>query len=98
MAAVFGKLEEFDSSRELWVHYVKRLEQFFAANDLKDGGRRRAIFLSAVGVSTYRLLRNLVSPKIPGEVPYDNLIKSANRSFLPSSFGNRSEVQVSLSV
>ena len=58
MAAVFGKLEEFDSSRELWAHYVECLEQFFAANDLKDGGRRRAIFMSAVGVSTYRLLRN----------------------------------------
>ena len=84
MAAVFGKLEEFDSSRDLWAHYVERLEQFFAANDLEDGGKRRAIFLSAVGVSTYRLLRNLVSPKILGEVPYDHLIQVLTAHFCPA--------------
>ena len=84
MAAVFGKLEEFDSSRELWAHYVQRLEQFFAANHLKDGGRRRAIFLLAAGVSTYRLLRNLVSAKIPGEVPYDHLIQALTAHFCPA--------------
>ena len=84
MAAVFGKLEEFVSSRELLAHYVERLGQFFAANDLKDGGRWRAIFLSAVGVSAYRLLRNLASPKIPGEVPYDDLIQVLTTHFCPA--------------
>ena len=49
MVEVFSKLEEFDSSRELWAHYLERLKRFFAANDLKDGSRRRAFFLSAVG-------------------------------------------------
>ena len=68
----------------MWAHYVERLEQFFAANDLKDGGRRRAIFLSAVGVSTYRLLRNLVSPRIPGEVPYDHLMQALTAHFCPA--------------
>ena len=40
-----GSFRHVGRVRELWA---QRPEQFFAANDLKDGGWQRAIFLLAV--------------------------------------------------
>ena len=34
MAAILGKIEEFDRSKEEWPQYVERLGHFFAANDI----------------------------------------------------------------
>ena len=32
MMATFGKIDEFDASKEEWSQYVERLTQFFLAN------------------------------------------------------------------
>ena len=34
MAAVFGRIDEFDSKKEDWPQYVERLDHFFAANGI----------------------------------------------------------------
>ena len=34
MAALLGKIEQFDLEQEEWLQYVERLEQFFEANDI----------------------------------------------------------------
>ena len=44
----------------------------------------RAVFLSVVGASTYRILRNLVAPKKPGEKTYDELIDALSSHFKPT--------------
>ena len=63
MATVtFGQLQEFDRSKE---EYEEWLGHFFVANEIVDDDKKRAVFLSIIGVSTYRLLHNLVSPKKP---------------------------------
>ena len=59
MAALLGKIENFDPDQEEWPQYVERLEQFFEANDLTGESKevkRRATFLSVIGPAPYKLL------------------------------------------
>ena len=51
MAAVLGKIEQFDAELEEWPQYVERLQFFFAANGIEDAGKKRSVFLSVVGPS-----------------------------------------------
>ena len=75
MAAVFGKIEEFDSEKEDWPNYVERLSHFFTANSITTDEQKLAVFLSVIGPATYKLLRNLVAPKKPGEKSFDDLVQ-----------------------
>lgn len=45
------------------ANYVERLEQFFAANEVKDE-KKVAVFLSIIGPTTYGVLKNLVQPDL----------------------------------
>ena len=49
MAAVFGRIDEFDSKKEDWPQYVERLDHFFAANGITDADKKRSIFLTVIG-------------------------------------------------
>ena len=69
-----GKLSEFDSTSEDWPSYVERMEQYFAANDVGDETKKRAILLSVCGSSTYRLIRSLLAPVKPGEKSYSDIV------------------------
>lgn len=53
MAAILGKVEEFDSKKEEWSQYVERLDHFFAANVIEDAARKRSVFLSVIGPAPY---------------------------------------------
>ena len=75
MASNFGKVEEFSSEND-WTEYTERLEQYFLANDVVDGAKKRAILLSSVGSKTYGLLRSLVAPKKPADKSFDDLVKT----------------------
>eukprot|EP00731_Ephydatia_muelleri_P001907 Em0001g1907a len=75
MAAHYGRLTDFDRGVEEWVTYIERLEQYFAANEIADNGKKRAILLSACGAATYRLIRTLVSPSKPGEKSFTEIVK-----------------------
>ena len=73
MASNFGKVKEYDASRETWSNYVERLEFFFIANGINDATIKRAILLSASGPETYNLCRSLCSPELPSTKTYDEL-------------------------
>ena len=45
MASSHGKLGEFMVSKEDWKSYTECLQQYFAANDIDNAGKRRAILL-----------------------------------------------------
>ena len=40
MAAMLGKLEEFDATKEDWPQYVERLGYFFKANGITEAGKK----------------------------------------------------------
>lgn len=63
-----GLINVFNHETHDWVLYKGRLEQWFLANDITDdvdksGAKRRAILLSSLAETTYRLVRDLALPK-----------------------------------
>ena len=72
--ATHGSIGEFDGSAEGWTTYIERLECYFAANDVADAGKRRAILLACYGSATYGLIRSLATPNKLTAVPYQELV------------------------
>ncbi|XP_062589261.1 uncharacterized protein K02A2.6-like [Saccostrea cucullata] len=77
-----GKVGEFNESTESFANYVERLEQFFAANEVKDQ-KKVAVFLSIIGPTTYGVLKNLVQPALPKEKEYKDLVQVLRGYYMP---------------
>ena len=67
-APLLGSISEFDSEKEEWQQYAKRLDHFFTANEITDANKKKAVFLSVLGPSTYKLLTNLIAPAEPDTI------------------------------
>ena len=76
-----GAISAFNPAQEEWDEYVERLQHYFTANDILAEDKRRAILLTAVGPSTYRLIRTLVAPAKVTEV--DEIVAKAKAHFCP---------------
>ena len=76
MAVAFGKVNGFNPSQDEWPLYVERLEHVFVANGITDGAKKRAVLLSVIGASNYKLLSSLVAPAKPREKEYSALVDS----------------------
>ncbi|XP_029551127.1 uncharacterized protein K02A2.6-like [Salmo trutta] len=72
--AMFGTITEFVEENEDWTEYVERLGHFFLANGIIDEAKQRSILLSVCGAKTYKLMRNLATPRRPGEIPFGDLV------------------------
>ena len=77
-----GAPEQFDPSSDDWTLYSERFEHFVKANDIKDE-QKLHLLLALVGAQTYRLLTNLVAPKKPGELTYDETKEKLRAHFKP---------------
>ena len=84
MAAVFGKVREFDVAREEWPQYVERLGHFFEANRIEDEGKKTSIFLTMVGPTVFKLIPNLASPVKPGDKSYGDSVKLLTEHYRPT--------------
>ena len=80
-----GAIGEYVHEREDWSAYCERLEQYFAANDVVDAGKQRAILLSSCGPETYQLIRNLSAPEKPTEKTFAALVKLVKEHHTPPS-------------
>ena len=67
--------------------YKERFELYCTANGIAEGAehapRRKAIFLTAVGATTYSLLKNLVRPRQPQELTLEDIIKELKDNYEP---------------
>ena len=81
--AYLGTISEFSNTQESWTTYVERLGQYLAANKIEDADQRRAILLSVCGPATYRLIRNLVSPKKPNELKFGEIVEIVQKHHDP---------------
>ena len=64
----------FEGSQEDWRSYTERLQQYFAANDVRTAEKQRAILLSGCGAATYQLIWNLVAPEKPTDKTFQQLV------------------------
>ncbi len=68
-----SKIESFDQTQETFPRYVKRVKNFFTANDVAVN-KQKFVFLNSLGRKQYNLLSNLVSPDEPEDKTLDELI------------------------
>ena len=66
-----------------WDQYVERLGNLFLANDIKDAAKQRAVFLSVIRLSTYKILRNLPTPAKPADKTFAELVFVLSRHYKP---------------
>ena len=76
-----GRLTEFDASSDSVAAYVERTQLFFEANSIEEG-KQVAVFLSAIGPKTYKLLRDLMAPTRPKK-PLKDIIAVLEEHFEP---------------
>ena len=80
--ALIGKIEEYNEN-DSWIEYTERLEQYFAANEITDNNKKRAVLLSVCGAKTYKLIRNLVNPRKPTDKSFVELINLVKNHLNP---------------
>ena len=61
-----------------------KIRHVFVANGITDGAKKRAVFLSVIGASNYKLLSSLVAPAKPGEKEYSALVDKLTEHFTPA--------------
>ncbi len=81
--ATQGKFAEYNPGKEDWKSYIEGMQMFFTANDVKDAGKQRAILLSSCGPSTYRQIKDVLSPEAPGTVSFADIVQKMTKYFQP---------------
>ena len=56
----------------------------FVANGITEEAKKRAVFLSVIGTSNYKLLSSLLAPDKPGDKEYNTLIDKLSEQFTPT--------------
>jgi hypothetical protein len=64
--AMFGTITEVVEENEDWMEFVEWLGHFFLENGITDEAKQRFILLSVCGTKTYKLMRNLATPRTLG--------------------------------
>ena len=82
MAAVYGKLQEFQPESESIKAYLERVTLYFKANTIDDD-KKVPILLSSIGSSTYATLSDLLAPDTPGTKSFEEISTKLNDHFLP---------------
>ena len=77
MAMIFGKIEDFDGDKE-WRLYI---EHFFAANSIVEEAKKKSIFFSVIGASSYKLLRSLIAPDKPNDKSFSSLMEVMKKHY-----------------
>ncbi|XP_069365277.1 uncharacterized protein [Maniola hyperantus] len=85
-------LSTFDHLSQEWDSYKSRLNQWFIANDItsitdKATTRRRAILLTSLCESSFKLASDLALPKKVEELGYEELVKLLDDHFTPKRLG-----------
>ena len=52
---------EYDATQEDWDPYAQRLDYYFTANSVVEANKKKAVLLTVVGPSTFKLLKSLVA-------------------------------------
>lgn len=59
------------------------MDYFFAAKDIVNLDKKKSVFLAVIGLTTYSLLRNLVTLEKPGNKTFDQLVRPLKDHYEP---------------
>ena len=82
-SAKHGRLTDFHPGVDTVDDYEDRVLLYCDANGIGEGPKRKAIFLTSVGATTYTLLKNLVSPQKPQELELKALVALLKTHYQP---------------
>ncbi|XP_061709481.1 uncharacterized protein LOC133519492 [Cydia pomonella] len=77
-----GKIKAFEVSAGNWNTYVERVNMYFKANNIKEELQLPTL-IAVMGEEAYELLSNLTSPKKPGDMSYEDVIKIMSEHIEP---------------
>ena len=78
------KSNRLNPTQETFPRYVKRIKNFFSANEVADA-KQKYVFLNSLGRKHYNLLSNLLSPAEPEDKSLDELITVLTKHFQPTT-------------
>ena len=81
--AMHSSIGEYRPNVEVWSAYTEQLEHYFATNKVANGSKKRAVFLSICGPSTYGLICSLESLQKATDFSYMEIVKKVNRHYNP---------------
>lgn len=79
---MIGQLHSFNVQDDFTM-YKEIMDNYFIANKITDENRKRAIFLSSVGLPAYKKLRDLCLPDMPNSKSYNDLCKLLQEHIQP---------------
>lgn len=77
-------LASFNPSRDEWILYQERLENYFSAYEIVDADRKKALLQNSIGEAPYKLLRDLCTPALPSTKTYDELCAILKGFYTPT--------------
>lgn len=83
MANHVGQIGQYEKSTD-FSSYLERFEYFVEANDIKEE-KRKAVFLSVVGETTFQLIKDLIQPKKIDAKSYEEIIDALKSHLEPQS-------------
>src|SRR5436190_12584671 len=81
--ATIGSIGAFDHSEETWASYVERFEFFVDCNSIEDN-KKVSTLLTVVGVKTYTLLKDLITPARPSDKTYQEIVDVIGKHLHPT--------------
>ena len=68
-------MTEFNlNGKERFSNWKDRLGMYFLANSVTEAEKKKAVFLTVCGADMYQLISSLVSPSLPIEKTYDEMV------------------------
>lgn len=85
MTTLIGSIEPFQKNEDL-NSYLERFNFFVLANDIPVG-RKKAVFLSVIGASTFNLIKDLAQPNNlnSDDVTFDNIVTLLKNHIQPKA-------------
>ena len=75
-------MQEFNPANETVTAYLERFQLFVSANSIDDD-KLVPTLLTVVGATHYSLLRGLISPALPKDKSYDDLVTALKKHYDP---------------
>lgn len=74
---------EFDPTKEVWLLYKERLENYFLVCSIENPDRKKAFLINCIGPKPYKLVRDLCTPDTPASKTYAELCVILDLHYTP---------------
>ena len=77
-----GSIPKFHAGKEDWSTWIAQLQYYFSANKVTDDDQKRAILLSNIAPSVFKLIRNLLGDDLD-TATFEGIVKAVKSHYQP---------------